>query len=194
MLNYQFYCWGTISLILRKWNLSTKIFKLTKHPCFLCPRSANWRWDNFIFIYFKFDPTSKKKLPSPFPLYTWIVKSTAQEGPVPAKSFYGDVDPITSLKVLKAVPTLKSAFSARAGEVKESPKEPATKKKQREELQWLLWVQEYCFVCWRKFWNSLLQRSPSETNSYCSYFGWERKEEETIIDQYHFSLKALKTV
>ena len=128
MLNYHFYCWGTISLILRKWNLSTKIFKLTKHPCFLCPRSANWRWDNFIFIYFKFDPTSKKKLPSPFPLYTWIVKSTAQEGPVPAKSFYGDVDPITSLKVLKAVPTLKSAFSSRAGEVKESPKEPATKK------------------------------------------------------------------
>ena len=63
------------------------------------------------------------------------MKSTAQEGPVLAKSFYGDVDPITSLKVLKAVPTLKSAFSARAGEVKESPKEPATKKKQREELQ-----------------------------------------------------------
>ena len=56
------------------------------------------------------------------------MKSTAQEGPVPTKSFYGDVDPITSLKVLKAVPTLKSAFSARAGEVKESPKEPATKK------------------------------------------------------------------
>ena len=56
------------------------------------------------------------------------MKSTAQEGPVPAKSFYGDVDPITSLKVLKAVPTLKSVFSARAGEVKESPNEQATKK------------------------------------------------------------------
>ena len=58
------------------------------------------------------------------------MKSTAaQEAPVPAKSFYGDVDPITSLKVLKAVPTLKSAFSARTGELKESQKEPATKKK-----------------------------------------------------------------
>ena len=66
-----------------------------------------------------------------YPLFFHCIhelKSTAQEGPVPAKSFSGDVDPITSLKVLKAVPTLKSAFSSRAGEVKESPKEPATKK------------------------------------------------------------------
>ena len=60
-------------------------------------------------------------------MYTWIEVS-AQEGPVPAKSFYGAVDPITSLKVLKAVPTLKSAFSACTGEVKESEKEPAPKK------------------------------------------------------------------
>ena len=38
-------------------------------------------------------------------------KSTAQEGPVPANFFYGAVDPSTSLKVLKAVPTLKAAFA-----------------------------------------------------------------------------------
>ena len=40
----------------------------------------------------------------------------SQAGPVPAKSFYGAVNPSTSLKVLKGVPTLKSAFAGRAGE------------------------------------------------------------------------------
>ena len=58
----------------------------------------------------------------------------SQEGPVPAKSFYGAVDPSTSLKVLKEVPTLKSAFSGRAGDMKEleNSKEPAPKKSKRK--------------------------------------------------------------
>ena len=37
---------------------------------------------------------------------------TAQEGPVPAKSFSGAVDPSVSLKVLTGVPTLKATFAA----------------------------------------------------------------------------------
>ena len=57
------------------------------------------------------------------------LKSIAQEGPVPAKSLYGAVEPFTSLKVLKAVPTLKAAVAARTGDFKESKhsKEPAKK-------------------------------------------------------------------
>ena len=38
------------------------------------------------------------------------LKSTAQEGPVPAKPFYEAVDLTTLLKVLKATPTLKAVF------------------------------------------------------------------------------------
>ena len=58
------------------------------------------------------------------------LKSIAQEGPVPAKSLYAAVEPFTSLKVLKAVPTLKAAVAAHTGDFKESKhsKEPAQKK------------------------------------------------------------------
>ena len=37
---------------------------------------------------------------------------TAKEGAVPAKSFYGAVDPSLPLKVLKGDPPLKAAFTA----------------------------------------------------------------------------------
>ena len=36
-----------------------------------------------------------------------------EQGPVPAKTFYGAVDPSTSLKLMKGAPTLKGAFAAR---------------------------------------------------------------------------------
>ena len=63
-------------------------------------------------------------------LFHCIHELKSQAGPVPAKSFYGAVDPSTSLKVLKGVPTLKSAFSGRAGDIKqlENSKAPAPRK------------------------------------------------------------------
>ena len=83
------------------------------------------------------------------------LNSIAQEGPVPAKSFYGPVDPSTSVKVITSVPTAKAAFSARAGDFKESEnsKEPAQNKKQRENMHWIFWLQESSSVS-RNFWNS----------------------------------------
>ena len=90
-------------------------------------------------------------------LFHCIHDLKSQEGPVPAKSFYGAVDPSTSLKVLKGVPTLKSAFSGRAGDIKqlENSKELAQKKIKREDMHWILWLQESCSVS-RKFWNIIL--------------------------------------
>ena len=39
-----------------------------------------------------------------------------EQRPVPSKTFYGAVDPSTSLKVMKGAPTLKGAFAARLPE------------------------------------------------------------------------------
>ena len=55
-----------------------------------------------------------------FPFYTSNPsKAPAQEAPMPAKTFYGPVDPTLALKVLKQqaasapTPTLKGAFHAK---------------------------------------------------------------------------------
>ena len=67
-------------------------------------------------------------LPLSFSLKT---KTSHPEGGVPAKSFYGAVDPAVSLRVLKAVPTLKSAFSQRNADeqAQHSHNLPSKKKK-----------------------------------------------------------------
>ena len=51
-----------------------------------------------------------------------------EQGPVPSKTFYGPVDPSTSLKVLKGAPTLilKGAFAARL------PKDAAQQKSKEQ--------------------------------------------------------------
>ena len=55
-----------------------------------------------------------------------------QEGPVPAKSFYGAVDPTTSLKLLKGVPPLKAAFASRhSSETSQEVSKQSSTKKQR---------------------------------------------------------------
>ena len=56
-----------------------------------------------------------------------------EQGLVPAKTFYGAVDPSTSLKVMKGVPTLKAAFAARVPEdaSQQTSKEQSSKKQNR---------------------------------------------------------------
>ena len=54
---------------------------------------------------------------------------TAQEGAVPAKSFYGSVDPSLALKVLKVISTLKAAFTAGMQDSKASPVQKQMKEK-----------------------------------------------------------------
>ena len=53
-----------------------------------------------------------------------------EQGPVPAKTFYGALDPSTSLKVMKEVPTLKAAFAAHVpeDESQQTSKEQSSKK------------------------------------------------------------------
>ena len=59
---------------------------------------------------------------------------TAKEGAVPAKSFYGAVDPTLALKVLKGVPSLKAAFTAGMPDSKPPPAQKQTKEKKKEKL------------------------------------------------------------
>ena len=56
---------------------------------------------------------------------------TAKEGAVPAKSFYGAVDPTLALKVLKGVPSLKAAFTAGMPDSKPPPAQKQTKEKRK---------------------------------------------------------------
>ena len=64
----------------------------------------------------------------------------AQEAPVPAKTFYGAVDPVISLKFLKSAtapkPTLKAAFTASTHSTSEGIRtaEVQQKKSAREKL------------------------------------------------------------
>ena len=84
-------------------------------------------------------------------------KTIHQEGGVPAKSFYGAVDPAVSLRVLKAVPTLKSAFSQRTAEEQSQDSHNLQPKKKKElkiaqltldaaTLQSTKKLRELCFV------------------------------------------------
>ena len=54
---------------------------------------------------------------------------SAQEGPVPEKSFFGALDSSVSLKVLKGVPTLKAAFTAGMQAVNPQPSQKKLKPK-----------------------------------------------------------------
>ena len=70
--------------------------------------------------------------PLPFSFVQELKTSkAAQEEPVPAKSFYGAVDPSISLKVLKGAPTLKAAFTAGMQDAKPQPTQKQVKPKSR---------------------------------------------------------------
>ena len=71
---------------------------------------------------------------------------TAQEGAVPAKSFYGAVDPSLPLKVLKGDPPLKAAFTAGMKDAKAPWSQKQLKGKKLEELTLALAAQMLQFL------------------------------------------------
>ena len=56
-----------------------------------------------------------------------------EQGPVPAKTFYGAVDPSTALKIIKGVPMFKAVFAPCVPEdaFNETSKEQSSKKQNR---------------------------------------------------------------
>ena len=60
---------------------------------------------------------------------------------MPAKSFYGAIDPTLALKVLKGAPTLKGAFTAGVQDCKKpSTQQKKEGKEERTILHWLFRV------------------------------------------------------